>query len=366
MNSDRLIGRFIRYVRCASETGNEEEFCRLLENELISLGLDVRIDDAGKNCNSNGWNIYARLDGYNDPILFSMHTDTVYPGINIKPVIEKGVIRSSGNTILGADDKAGIAAVMEALESIAESGIKHRTVEVLFSVCEEIGMLGAKHADFGYFKSRKAIVLDSDNLGEIINRNPANIHLYYKISGKSAHAGLAPQEGIHALKAAAAAVAAIPVGQVDDISVMNISNFISEGKTNVIADKASFDMEIRSFDEQQLQKHINAAEIAVSDACKKYGASFEVSMERHSDVIYVSEKSELVEEVMEDYEALGVENYLASSFGGCDATHIFANGIEVLNLGIGMHSVHSCDEHISVADLETVAKLMFMLMKGRQ
>ena len=363
MNSQRLTERFIRYVKCGSESCNEKEFCQLIENELAALGLEVKRDNAGKFCGSNGWNIYARLAGADDSILFSMHTDTVYPGNDIHPVIENGIIRSAGDTILGADDKAGIAAVMEALESIIESQIEHRTVEVLFSVCEEIGMLGAKYADFSNIKSRKAIVLDSDNLGEIINRNPANVHLYFKITGKSAHAGLAPQEGIHALKAAAEAIAAIPVGKVDEITVMNVSNFISEGKTNVVADKAAFDMEIRSFDEERLQKHIRASEKAVSDACKQYGACYEVNMERHSDVIYVPENSPLVEEVTEGYKALGVESYLASSFGGCDATHIFANGIEVLNLGIGMQSVHSCDEHISVKDLETISTLMFSLMK---
>lgn len=363
MNSARLIERFIRYVQCGSESCNEAAFCSLLEKELAALGLEVKQDNAGKFCGSNGRNIYARLAGTDDSILFSMHTDTVYPGNNIKPVIENGVIRSSGDTILGADDKAGIAAVMEALEIIVESKSVHRTVEILLSVCEEIGMLGAKYADFSNIKSRKAIVLDSDNLGEIINRNPANVHLYFKITGRSAHAGLAPQEGIHALKAAAEAVAAIPVGLVDDITVMNVSNFISEGKTNVIADKAAFDMEIRSFDEERLQKHIKASEQAVSDACKHYGAGYEVKIERHSDVIYVPENSALVEEVMEDYKALGVDSYLASSFGGCDATHIFANGIEVLNLGIGMQSVHSCEEHISVKDLEIITSLMCLLMK---
>lgn len=363
MNSRRLTERFIRYAECGSESGNEADFCKLLEDELRDFGLAVKRDNNVALETSNGWNVFARLAGEGDAILFSAHTDTVSPGNNIRPVIVNGIIRSSGDTILGADDKAAIAAVMEALEEITECDASHRPIEVLFSVCEEIGMLGAKYADYGNITSRKAIVLDSDNLGEIINRNPANVVLHFKVFGKSAHAGLAPQEGIHALKAAAEAVVNIPVGNVDTISVMNISNFISEGKTNIVADEATFDMEIRSFEEDKLQKHISKSIKTLEDACIKFGASFEMSIERHSDVLNVPEDSALIAEIKKAFGILGVDYKVTSSFGGCDATYLFANGIEVVNLGIGMQAVHSCDENISISDLETTTKLVGLLMK---
>lgn len=363
MNSERLIERFINYVKTPSESGSEAIFCALLEAELLSLGLTVERDCVGELCGSDGWNIYARLDGTGDSILFSAHTDTVSPGIAIQPRIIQGIIKSSGNTILGADDKAGIAAVTEALNSIIEQGKQHRTIEVLFSISEEPGLLGAKYADFSKIKSCQVVVLDNENLGEIINRNPANMVLNFKIYGKAAHAGMAPQEGIHALKAAATAVANIPVGYVDDISAINISNFCSPGKTNVVADKASFDMEIRSYEEDRLQQHMAACEQAVRDACKSVGATYEMVTDRHSDVIYVPEDSDLVMEIKTKLEHLGVVGKVTKSFGGSDATHFFVNGFEVINLGIGMQSVHSCEEHISVYDLETTARLVEALME---
>ncbi|HZK39356.1 MAG TPA: M20/M25/M40 family metallo-hydrolase [Clostridia bacterium] len=363
MNSQRLIERFFKYVKTPSESGSEGVFCKLLEEELLSLGLVVERDCVGDLCGSDGWNIYARLDGVGDAILFSAHTDTVSPGIGIQPIIEQGIIKSSGNTILGADDKAGIAAVTEALNSIIEQGKEHRTIEVLFSVCEEPGLLGAKHADYSKIKSRRAVVLDNENLGEIINRNAANMTLRFKVFGKAAHAGMAPQEGVHALKAAANAVAHIPVGYVDDISVMNISNFCSPGKTNVVADKASFDMEIRSFEEERLQEHITACERAVKKACESLGASFEMSTQRHSGVTHVPENAALITEIKAKLAQLSVECKIKKSFGGSDATHFFAHGFEVVNLGIGMQSVHSCEEHISVSDLETTARLVESLME---
>jgi len=362
MNRERLAQRFMRYVRCASESGSEGAFCKLLEDELLDMGLEVRRDEAGAKCGSDGWNVYAKLKGEGNPILFSAHTDTVYPGKNIVPVIEDGVIRSSGGTILGADDKAGIAAVVEAVESVMESGGKHRTVEMLFSLSEEIGMLGAKYADYKNIESREAVVLDSDRIGEIINRNPANVVLRFEIIGKPSHAGLAPEDGIHALKAAAKAVNDIPVGNVDDISVMNVSNFISEGKTNVVAAKACFDMEIRSFEEERLQEHIAASEKAVKDACGLYAAQYTMALDRHSDVLYVPEESPLVKGLVKAFESLGIQSRVTRSFGGCDATYLFANGLAVVNIGIGMQAVHSAAENIALKDLETTAEVIRKLI----
>ena len=363
-NIQRLTDRFIRYVKCGSESGNEAEFCKIIENELKEMGLIVTPNGDTKSICSNGWNIYACLPGNGDPILFSAHLDTVSPGNNIVPIINDGVIYSSGDTVLGADDKAGIAAVMEALEEIIEKNESHRTIEILFTVCEEIGMLGSKSADYSNIKSKNAIVLDSDNFGEIINKNPANVVINYKINGKSAHAGLAPQEGIHALKAAADAVANLPVGNVDDISVMNISNFISKGKTNIIADEATFDMEIRSFEEDRLQKHIMNSIHVLNDSCDKFGANYEMTINRHSDVIYVDESSRLIKEIKKAFTELGVQYKLKNSFGGCDATNLFANGFEVVNLGIGMQAVHSCSEYISQKDLAAIEKLVLIIMKS--
>lgn len=364
MNPDRLISRFFRYVRCASESGSERNFCDLLEKELKALGLYVSRDCVGDRCGSDGYNLYGRLDGDGDAVLFSAHMDTVGPGNNIHPVEKAGVIYSSGDTVLGADDKAGVAAVMEALESILESGTAHKTVEVLFTVCEENGLQGARYADFSNVRSQKAIVLDNEKLGEIINRNPANMVIHFEITGKAAHAGMAPEDGIHALKAAAKAVSNIPVGYVDEITVMNISNFLSPGKTNVIADRASFDMEIRSFEEERLQRHIALSEKTVQEACGLYGASYKMNSKRHSDVIYIPEKSDLITQVQSAFARLGVKSSVVKSFGGCDATHIFANGIEVVNLGIGMQAVHSCEENISIKDLETTGKLVQMLIEN--
>ena len=220
---------------------------------------------------------------------------------------------------------------------------------------------GVAHLSFR-LESREAVVLDSDRIGEIINRNPANVVLRFEIIGKPSHAGLAPEDGIHALKAAAKAVNDIPVGNVDDISVMNVSNFISEGKTNVVAAKACFDMEIRSFEEERLQEHIAASEKAVKDACGLYAAQYTMALDRHSDVLYVPEESPLVKGLVKAFESLGIQSRVTRSFGGCDATYLFANGLAVVNIGIGMQAVHSAAENIALKDLETTAEVIRKLI----
>ncbi len=358
MNKTRLLNRFLRYVACESETGNEQAFCKLMEQELLRIGLHVVRDDVSQKCGSNGFNIYASLPGTGEPLLLSAHLDTVSPGSNIEPVIENGVIRSKGNTILGADDKSGVAAIVEAIESVIEQNTPHRPLEVLFSVCEEVGLLGSKHADYSLIQSRQAIVLDSSKNGCIINRAPANVHLHVEIRGKGAHAGISPDKGVHALKAAALAVSNIPCGFVDNNSVMNVSNFLAPGKTNVVPEHASFDIEIRSFEEDLLQMHAKNAESAVKAACEALGAKYSITQERHSDVLYVPESSPLLKDLLNVYEEIGVNIKIDRTYGGSDATWLFYNGIDALNVGTGMSDAHALTEHIAVSDLEQTARMV--------
>jgi len=348
----------MRFAACSSESLREKEFCEMVEEQLVALGLVVERDDAGARFGSDGFNIYARLDGTGEPILLNAHLDTVAPCLGVKPFNDNGVIRSGGDTVLGADDKAAVAAIIEAVESAIEGGQPRRTVEILFTLSEEIGMLGAKYADYSKIISKKALVLDGDTTGEIVNSNPANVVIRFAVKGKAAHAGIAPEEGIHALKAAAEAVEAIPVGNVDELSVMNVGTFLCEGKTNIVPPLARFEMEVRSFSEQRLNELITLSEDAVKTACAKYSACYEMATERHSDGVGTPEDSPLIGEIKAALAAVGEKATITRSFGGCDMTHIGARGIEVANLGIGMRNIHSCDENISVDDLYKAAQVL--------
>ena len=364
MNTSRLTDRFVRYVSCDSESKNERSFCELIETELAALGLSVKRDQAaGEKSGSNGWNVYASLPGQGEPILFSAHMDTVGPGVGIRPVIKDGVIRSSGDTILAADDKAGIAAVMEALEIIKEQNLTHRPIEVLFSVCEELGLLGAKHADYSMIKSKQAVVLDSSLMGSLVNESPAKIEVHVEVTGKATHAAIEPSKGINAIKAAAAAVANIPCGFVDEYTVMNVANFLSPGKSNVVPEKASFNIDMRSFSNERLDMHVANVEAALKAACEPVGATYKIDIDRQSDILFVPPNSPLMERLQKVYTGLGIKPDIQKTYGGSDATWLFFNGIDAVNIGTGMADVHSTDEYISVADMETTLKVVLAMMQ---
>ncbi|MGI6150793.1 MAG: M20/M25/M40 family metallo-hydrolase [Christensenellales bacterium] len=361
MTQDRLVERFIRYVSCDSESRCELPFCRLIEDELKALGLEVIIDPVGPPCGSDGYNIIAKLPGTGEPLLFCAHLDTVALGKGIRPIVEDGIIRSSGNTILGADDKSGVAAVMEALQVIVENNLPHRPIEVLFTICEEVGLLGSKHADYSKISAKEAVVLDSSLAGCIVNRAPAMVVVDVCIKGKAAHAAVDPKSGIHAIKVAADAIAAIPCGNVDENSTINVANLLAPGKYNIVPEKATFQMDIRSFEEETLQEHILFIERALSDACDKYGASFTMAQQRHSDVLFVPEDSEIIQCLIKIYERLGIPTRVERTFGGSDASWLNANGIAAVNIGTGMTSVHGVSEQISITDLVHTKEVVLSL-----
>lgn len=368
MNRQRLLERFLRYIKCDSESGNEKQFCILLENELKALGLTVVRDEVGEKCGSNGWNIYARQEGKlsEDGTLFCCHLDTVTPGVGIRPVIADGVIRSSGDTILGADDKSGIAVILEALESILETGEKpERPVECLFTLCEELGLRGAANADFSLLQSKQAVVLDSGGyLGNITHRSPSMMNMTITFYGKATHAGVDFDNGIHALKAAAKVVNDLELGYVDDLSVRNISNFLSPGKTNVVADKASFDMEVRCFTEDGMAGHLQEIEEKCKESCAKFGTTYTITYDPHGKACHVPEDRPFVQKMMQHYREMGIEPNLRTTYGGSDTSKLFEGGIDAVNISTGMEEGHSVNEHIAIADLETVCGFVERLMRG--
>ncbi|MCL2495799.1 MAG: M20/M25/M40 family metallo-hydrolase [Clostridiales bacterium] len=362
MNEQAVVDRFIRYVTCPSESRRERPFGELLEEDLKVLGMNPVRQDVGEACGSDGFNLYAMLPGEGEPVLFCAHMDTMEPGVGIKPIIDEGVIRSDGTTILGADDKSGIAATLEAIAEIKASQKPNRPVEVLFTICEEIGLLGAKYADYTMVQSKQAVVLDTGKMGCIINMQAAYMKLYVAIKGKSSHAGVAPELGIHALKAATDAIAKMRCGYLGENTVMNVANLLAPGKTNAVPDTATFEIEMRSHSQDELTFLAAQTKAQIEEACKIYGASFTVKEELASDFLKVPADHPLIVQLSGAMEQVGLKASVERTFGGCDATWLSANGISAINIGVGMRDAHSLDENIPVADLVKTAQLLELLM----
>lgn len=361
---ERLIQRFMQYVQIDSESGHEGRFCAFLEGELDRLKLAYHRDNAGAAIGSDGYNIYSKLEGEGEPLLICCHMDTVAPGVGVKPQIVGEYIRSDGETVLGADDKSAIAITMELVESLTESGIRHRPIELLFTISEEPGLLGAAQADFGVFAAKEGIIMDSFEYGSIINHAPAHIRLRYSVFGKAAHAGFAPEQGRHAIKTAARAIDNIPCGRVDADTVVNVGSFTANGVTNVVPANAVFEMEVRSFSRGLLEERVRDATEQLRLACEAFGTSFGVEVTNDSDGLYVPADSDFYKRLSALYEKLGERVVPARTYSGSDGTWLFKNGINVLNISTGMHNAHDVSEELSIPQFLLTYKLMLMLCTG--
>lgn len=372
-NDISLMDRFIRYVRTSSESGHEAGFAAMLERELELLGcVRIRYDDAASKTGGDTGNLHAVLEGSPDlePVLFAAHLDTVSPGVGIEPVLKEGIIRSSGTTILGADDKSGVAAIVEALSVAARlQPSLRRTVEILFTVSEEAGLLGSANADLAGCISTSAVVFDSSEpFGTIVNEGPWASRLNVVLTGKAAHAAIHPEDGIHALRIGAEILATLSLGRLHDNLVVNAANFMSPGQGNVIPDKASFDIEIRSFGKDILESHI--AEVCADMTAHAEGSGAGIRIERRDLLpgFLVPGNSALIAELESALRSTGAEPRLARTFGGSDAANLNNAGpgsfpdISAVNIGTGMKKSHSLDEYIAAADLVRCAEVALHLV----
>ncbi len=365
INKDRLLSNFLAYIQIDSESRNEKAMGERLVADLKALGLTVHTDEAGKAFNSNGFNVYARLEGTlpGEPLIYSSHMDTVVPGNGVKPQIKDGVIYSDGTTILGGDDKSGIAGIMEALTVIKEKNLPCHTTEVSFSIGEEIGMMGVKNIDFSWFKAKKAVVLDhGGEIGGIVNQGPGQLKLHAVIHGRSAHAGLAPEKGINAIQVAAKGIANMNLLRIDEETTCNIGSFIAEGPTNIVAPKAEIMAEIRSRNLDKLNAQAKHMEDCLKSACAEAGATLDCTLTTNYVSFNLPKEDPLIKRVSKVYESMGLPVVIEAGGGGSDANVYALHGITPIVLSTGMTNVHTTNESIKIKDLELTAEYALKLM----
>ena len=366
MNTQRLVDNFLRYVQIDSESFNELEMAKAVVAELEEIGFSVYMDDCGKNFGSNAGNIYATLKGdeSKETILFSAHMDTVKPGIGVKPVVKDGMIYSDGTTVLGGDDKSGIVAIIEAVRMAKEQGINHPTIEIVFTVCEEVGLLGSRYLDYNRITAKKAVVLDSSgDAGTILNSAPGQIKFDGWFVGKSAHAGIAPETGISAIQMAAEAVSNMKLLRIDEETTANIGTLCAEYATNIVPEKVRFLAEARSRNDEKLAAQKAHMVKCIEDACAKFGGSWEGNVLDMYYAYHVADDNDWMQEIVAACDRVNLTADIKASGGGSDANNMNRNGIKALVLGTGMSKVHSTREEISITNLENTTKLVLELMK---
>lgn len=365
INGKRLLENFLNCVKIDSESGNERAMTDFLVRRLTELGCEVKTDDAAKKIGSDGSNVYACFEGTlpGEPLIFSAHMDTVIPGRAIEPEVRGGVISSKGNTILGGDDKSGIAAVMEALTVLRESRLPCRSAEVVITVGEEQGMLGAKVFDYRALKGREAVVLDGAGpVGTVVPNGPGQMTLTATVLGKAAHAGLAPEKGISSVQVAAKAVAAMNLLRIDDETTCNIGTFKSEGPTNIVPSRTDIVAEIRSRSAAKLQAQADHMVTCLKKACDDAGAQLQYSLDMKYEAFSCPTEHPLMKKLTDALFAIGRPPKVVNGGGGSDANIMALAGITPVVVSTGMCDVHTTRETLPVKDLEDSARLVLQLL----
>lgn len=366
INNQRLLNTFLDYVRIDSESRHEKNLAQRVISDLEAIGCEVYVDNTKDKTGSNTGNVYATLSGTapGEPIILCAHMDTVVPGVGVEPVVEDGVIRSKGDTVLGSDDKSGVAAIVEAMHAVVEHNLPHPTVQAVFTVCEEIGLLGSKYLEYDKLAGKQAIALDTGTPGGIVTSGPGQYKLEATVIGRKAHAGVAPEQGVSAIQVLCEAVANMKLLRIDEETTANIGAIRAEYPTNIVAERAALSAECRSRDAAKLEGQAEHMEACLREACEKYGATLELERTKVYDAYCHREDAPLVRQVSRAMSAVGLNPILKPGGGGSDANNMCQNGIQAVVVGTGMSKVHTTDEQIAVADLESTARMVLELIKA--
>jgi tripeptide aminopeptidase len=361
---------FMELVQIDSESRNERAMVNRLKQDLTELGFSVEEDNCHLQTGGNAGNIYAFLPGKKDmkPILFCAHVDTVRPGIGVKPQILDGKIVSDNTTILGADDKSGVAQIVLGIKNILDSGFEYPPIEVLLTVSEEVGLLGARYFDKTKLKSEIGYALDSEDIGEFMIGAPSQNTIKIKVKGKEAHAGVEPEKGINAIRVAAEAIAAIPIGRIDFETTANIGVISGGMATNIVPNLVEIKGEARSHNMEKLAQVTNDIvstfeKAAARHKLEKYEAKVEIEVNTEYKSFFMDESHRVVQIAKTAAESLGVVPRFVKGGGGSDANIINAEGVAMIVAGTGMHGYHTVDENILIADLEKGVELVSQIIR---
>jgi len=369
INQERLIKEFIELVQVDSETKYEAQMATVLKQKFSSLGLDVVEDNAKEKTGHGANNLICTLKGNIDnidTIFFTAHMDTVTPGKNIKPKIEDNYVVSDGTTILGADDKAGIAVLLEMIRVLKENNLKHGTIQFVITVGEESGLAGAKALNKSLVTAEYGYALDSDGpVGNIIIEAPFQVKLYIKVYGKAAHAGVAPEKGVSAISVAAKAIAKTKLGRIDEETTANIGYFKGgkQTQTNVVCDYVEIEAEARSLQQAKLTNVTSNIQQVFEQTAVKYGGNAVVDVLEVYPGFQHKEHDRVVQVAQKAAKKLGLSSQVLKSGGGSDANIFNGYGIPTANLSVGYEFIHTTKERIQIDQLINLTKLVIQIAK---
>lgn len=375
INPDRLGNLFKDLVHIDSVSKKEGAVAKTLEKIFRSMGAEVVIDGAGPKAGSETGNLIARFQGTIsdvEPLLLNAHMDTVQPGEGIKVLFSDGTFSSDGTTVLGADDKSALAVIIETIRVLQENKLSHGPLEVVVTICEEIGLVGAKNLDYSLIKARYGYCVDAADTEGIVTQAPGANRINFKVYGRDAHAGAAPEKGINAIQLASRAISRIRIGRIDEETTANIGMIEGGTATNIVPGLVSVAGEVRSHNPQKLddetQNIVQSFEQEVSEYREAHPSEdglprLEAAVRHDFSVLKVPEDHLVIAMAKEAAARLGRELKTKTSGGGSDVNIFFGHGIVAGILGTGMKDVHTVRETIRLDDMVRSAELLLEIIQ---
>ncbi len=359
-----VLDLFTDLAAIPSPPGEERAVADVVTRYLRDLGLEVDEDDAGARVGSNMGNVYSRLEGTAEgtPVFLCAHLDTVPPTGPIEPVVEDGIVRNAGGTILGADNKSAVAAMLDATRRVLAENRPHAGIELLFTPKEEVGLLGAAAFDHERLRARVGYVYDQAGpIGEVILGAPYSHSMEVTFHGRAAHAGMVPEEGRSAIASAARAIADLRLGRLDEETTANVGTIKGGTAGNIVPEWCSFLAEARSHDEGKLADVVQEMLDAISFAAGLEDCEVETQVHKSYRGYRFKRDDEVVQLAHAALERTGFTPSYGLSGGGADANVFNERGLACLNLGNGMQDIHTPDERIAVVDLEGMVEVTLAL-----
>lgn len=371
MNKERLINNLIEMLKIHSPSKKEGEYAKYLVNILEEMGGLIYLDKGYLKYGGDSPTIIAKFKGdiEGEGITFSAHMDVVEPNLNVNPTIEDNVIKTNGTTTLGGDDKAGIASIIETIRTIKENNIPHRDIFVVFTPCEEVGMLGAKYIDWDeipkeMFPAKNMIVVDNaGDAGIIAHSAPSKYDFKISFKGKKAHAGIEPEKGINAIVLASNALSNMKTGRIDDLTTSNVSKIESQFPSNVVPDTCIIAGEVRSHSEEKILKIIKSYKEICEKTVSSLGGNFELKYECDYPVLKPKDDLTFAKEFAQIYEELDVPAELKVIGGGSDSNIFAKQGFNSIIIGVGMNAVHTVEEYLELDELFKTTKALIRYIK---
>jgi tripeptide aminopeptidase len=352
-----------------SPPGEERAVADAVAAYLRDLALEVDEDGAGASVGSSIGNLFCRVEphganGGGVPLFLCAHLDTVPPDGPIEPVVEDGVVQNAGGTILGADNKAAVAVMLEAVRRVVAEGRPHAGIELVFTPKEEVGLLGAGAFDHTRLRASVGYVFDqAAPIGEVVLGAPTATALLARFHGRAAHAGMYPEEGRSAVAAAARAIADLRLGRLDEETTANVGRIEGGTARNIVPEWCTVTAEARSHDDGKLADIVQEMLDAFAFAASVEECEVETEVETSYRGYRFRRDDEAIALAAGALTRAGYEPTYALSGGGADANVFNQRGLACVNLANGMAQIHTPDEHIAVADLEGMVEVTLALIE---